>query len=116
MKLTFLWVLLALAPLAGADQSGSQVDDNPVKEKTEKNGESVLRTNSAVKAYREEYLLAPDNKAFAQSTSGHWSWHSDRVNIEMAKEDALAGCNKYVKPKEPACVIVNVNGEWTTPQ
>ncbi|RYY76492.1 MAG: hypothetical protein EOO52_03010 [Gammaproteobacteria bacterium] len=120
MKFTLTMIFVVLAQFTFADENGSgkkTADEN----KAQANGnlaplnEKVLRTNKALKSYNEEYLVAPDNKAFAQSPEGHWNFRSDRVTVEMAKEDALAGCNKHVRPKESACVIVNVNGEWVQP-
>ncbi len=120
MKFILLMIFVVLAQFTCADESGSgkkaadeikvSANENPVSI-----NEKVLRTNKALKSYNEEYLVASHNKAFAQSPEGSWNWRSDRVSIEMAKEDALAGCNKHVKPKESACVIVNVNGEWVQP-
>jgi hypothetical protein len=123
MKLKFIMAALIFSHCVMADQSGSQSSESAVKsdesvKTTEsiKNEESILRTNAALKSYKDEYLLHPQNKAFAQSPDGHWNWRSDRVTVEMAKEDALAGCNKYTKKDGQACVIVNVNGEWVKPK
>jgi len=117
MKFKFLMVALIFSHCVIADQSGSQPSENAAKsEEIVKSEESVLRTNAALKSYKEDYLLHPQNKAFAQSPDGHWNWRSDRVTVEMAKEDALAGCNKYTKKDGQACVIVNVNGEWVKPK
>ncbi|HOY21516.1 MAG TPA: hypothetical protein PK002_00080 [Cellvibrio sp.] len=111
MKLKYLLAVLVFAQCAGADQSGSQSSESIVN-----SDESILRTNAALKSYKEEYLLQQQNKAFAQSPDGHWNWRSDRVTVEMAKEDALAGCNRHTKKDGQACVIVNVNGEWVKPK
>ena len=88
----------------------------PSSEKKVTLDESILRTNKALKSFKKSYLNASTNKAFAQSPNGHWNWRSDRVTADLAIEDALAACNKHVKKNEPACVIVNVNGEWVSPQ
>ena len=117
MKFVFPIIFVVFAQLTFADESGSG-KKNSIDDKAQTNeslvqlDEKVLRTNRALKSYNEEYLVASRNKAFAQSPEGHWNWRSDRVTVEMAKEDALAGCNKHVKQNESACVIVNVNGEW----
>ena len=123
MKVKFIMAALIFSHCVMADQSGSQTSENITRNdesikntETIKNEESVLRTNAALKSYKEEYLLQPHNKAFAQSPDGHWNWRSDRVTVEMAKEDALAGCNKYTKKDGQACIIVNVNGEWVKPK
>jgi hypothetical protein len=121
MKFTLSIIFVVLAQLAYADESGpseKKLDENKAQanESVGPADEKVLRTNRALKSYNDEYLVASHNKAFAQSPDGHWNWRSDRVTVEMAKEDALAGCNKHLRKKEKACVIVNVNGEWIKPQ
>ena len=78
--------------------------------------ESILRTNSALKSYKETYVNQPQNKAFAQSPDGSWNWRSDRVTVDMAVEDALTACNRSLKKDAPPCVIVNINGLWIKPQ
>lgn len=117
MKLKYVLAALVFSHSVIADQSGSQSSESATKsDEGLKSEESILRTNAALKSYKEDYLLHPQNKAFAQSPDGHWNWRSDRVTVEMAKEDALAGCNKYTKKDGQACVIVNVNGEWVKPK
>ena len=74
-------------------------------------GEKVLRTQEALKVYRESYLPAPNHKAFAQSPTGYFGWYTGRTSVEYAKEDALKACEHYVENGE-TCVIVNVDGVW----
>lgn len=111
MKLKCLLAALIFSHSTMADQSESQSNEGAAKI-----DESILSTNAALKDYKEIYVNRPQNRAFAQSPNGHWNWRSDRVSIEIAKEDALAACNKHVKKNEPRCEVINVNGEWIAPQ
>ena len=111
MKLKFILTAFVFSQYVAA-----QPIELPSGETSVKLDERVLRTNKALKSFKGPYVNASTNKAFAQSPGGHWNWRSDRVTADLAIEDALAACNKHVKKNEPACVIVNVNGEWVSPQ
>lgn len=119
MKTQLLVAMLAFTQLvmAGeADESKLSGDTSTMATETVRVDEKILRTNAALKSYRETYVNLPHNKAFAQSPEGHWNFRSDRVTPEIAKEDALAACNKHVRKKEQPCAIVNINGEWVEPR
>jgi len=128
MKLKLILAMLVLAQFTFADESGfdatrTSVQEQPsVGNKSQSNAsvltadEKILRTNAALKSYKEFYVDSPGNKAFAQSPEGHWNWRSDRVTLEQAQEDALSSCNKHVGKGDRPCVIININGEWIRPQ
>jgi hypothetical protein len=122
MKLKLAVAMLVLTQFTVADESGSDKTRASVQSRTQSNesaatvDETILRTNAALKSFKESYSQSPSNRAFAQSPEGHWNWRSDRVTLEQAQEDALASCNKHVRKNERECVIININGEWIKPQ
>jgi hypothetical protein len=63
----------------------------------------------------ERYLAAPSEKALAKATGSdyfHMAW--GHKTAELAREAALAGCQKR-KPEEP-CTIVMENDRWIGPE
>lgn len=97
---------LDLAPAAPSFASTVIMDDSA-------RDESVLRTNAALKSYREQYTKAEKHKAFAQSASGAWNWRADRTTREYAVENALMGCRANNKAEsEFPCKIINIDDEW----
>lgn len=73
-----------------------------------------LITGSALRSFNEDYIEAPKNRAFAQSTSGAWNWKSDRTSIEHAIISALIGCQRNNKKSEDLypCKVIHINDEW----
>ena len=80
----------------------------------EKEGEAVLISKKALKSYRDKFVNVKNDKAFAQSTNGSWSWRSSKTSKDDAIEKALTSCHKSNKKHEQAfpCQIVNVNDNW----
>ncbi len=77
-------------------------------------GINTIISNKALESFKTKYVKASENKAFAQSTSGAWSWKSNRTSVEHAKTSALIGCqhnNKKFEDLYP-CKIININGTW----
>ena len=77
-------------------------------------GIESLITNQALASFKSKYKEASQNKAFAQSLSGAWSWKSNRTSVEHAKTSALIGCQRNNKKTEDLypCKVVNINGTW----
>lgn len=108
-KLNTAWVcLMALTAHAQA------VTDAPVPDP----GEAVIITKSALAAYRDGYLTAEDNKAFAQAPSGAWWWVGGRTTTTHAIQNALDRCRLANERDEKlgACRLINVNAHWVNPQ
>jgi len=80
----------------------------------EQQGESTLISKKALKSYRGKFLNETNDKAFAQSANGSWSWRSSKTSKDDAIEKALTSCHKNNKNHEQAfpCQIVNVNDNW----
>ena len=77
-------------------------------------GKESIISNKALASFNGDYQKAPINKAFAQSTSGSWSWSSNRTSIEHAKTSALIACQINNKKSEDVypCKVIHVNDQW----
>lgn len=75
-------------------------------------GEEILRKNDALQEYKNQYSMAKENKAFAQSPNGAWAWRSNRTSAQLAQDDAIKACNSYLKENDKPCFVVNINGNW----
>jgi hypothetical protein len=76
-------------------------------------GISTFITNKARGDYK-RYAKMKYHKAFAQSSSGSWSWWAGRTSAAYAMQDALDECRKYNKEyeAEEPCMIINLDGYW----
>ncbi|MEZ5492087.1 MAG: hypothetical protein R3F50_17515 [Gammaproteobacteria bacterium] len=77
--------------------------------------EGQIISSKALISYLNEYRLASEHKAFAQSHTGAWSWKSSKLSQDDATSKALAGCrrNNYKYEDQYPCRIFNVNDRWT---
>jgi hypothetical protein len=73
---------------------------------------SRFSSKKAKKSYDKKYITNRDNKAFAQSVTGFWSWRAGEDTIEKAKFMALQKCKKKNEKEESRypCEIIDVNG------
>jgi hypothetical protein len=116
-----LFLILALA-LSGCSTVHSSANKSSVRHDNNKitiyengqKGMASLITGSALRSFNEDYIKAPKNRAFAQSTSGAWNWKSDRTSIEHAITSALIGCQRNNKKSEDLypCKVIHINDEW----
>ncbi|MCK9372696.1 MAG: hypothetical protein M0P91_05820 [Sulfuricurvum sp.] len=72
----------------------------------------IIINNAAKIAYKSEYLIAGNNRAFAQSPGGAWSWDAGKETIESARESALKRCNLHLSQDDKPCKIIEENGKW----
>jgi uncharacterized membrane protein YhaH (DUF805 family) len=70
-----------------------------------------LPPGPAADAFRDEYLPAPNEKAFAMSSAGAHGWAGGRGSTREAISAALTDCDQRRDAYTPQCRIVNVNGE-----
>ena len=70
----------------------------------------ILKSQGILESYK-EYLEKNkiNNKAFAISESGRWSYVSGRFKEQDAISDALLRCNARVAKNEQECKILNIN-------
>ena len=92
------------------NEQGNQIT---VYENKQKGIDSII-ANKALKSFKNEYLKAAKNRAFAQSLSGAWNWRSDRTSAEHAKTSALIACQRHNKKAEEhyPCKVIHVNDAW----
>ncbi|RYZ99009.1 MAG: hypothetical protein EOO68_13010, partial [Moraxellaceae bacterium] len=67
MKLIPIIALLGFASIANSDENGAATDKDGSVARIDGTliDESILRTNAALKSYKNDYLARPENKAFA---------------------------------------------------
>ena len=110
----FFILLVSGCSSQAIDNNGAQVSKNLVRYENGDYGVDSIITNDALESYKTKYLKSSNNKAFAQSVSGAWSWKSNRTSKDHAKSSALIGCqnnNRKVEDLYP-CKIININGKW----
>lgn len=66
----------------------------------------------AAEAFRDQYMGAADNKAFAISGKAAYGFASGKPTRREAVTAALAACEERREPYTSNCRIVNVNGMW----
>ena len=79
---------------------------------TEQQIAARLPSPLAVSAFRDEYMSAPNPKAFAVSPTGSWGWKASAASSEAAAAGALEKCDTKRKLYTPVCELVNVNDGW----
>lgn len=99
----------------GVSDKSSSIPSHPIKiYQNHAQGIDSIISNEALISFNTDYKDASPNKAFAQSTSGAWSWKSNRTSIEHAKTSALIGCQRNNRKSEDLypCKIIHANDQW----
>lgn len=73
---------------------------------------SRFSSKKAQESYDKKYITNRDNKAFAQSATGFWSWRAGEDTIENAQVMALKRCRDKNEKQESRypCKIIDING------
>jgi uncharacterized membrane protein YhaH (DUF805 family)/Tfp pilus assembly major pilin PilA len=69
-----------------------------------------LPTGPAEQVYRDQYLPASNEKAFAVSSAGAYGWASGKMSAREAVSAALSDCDTRREAYTGQCRIVSVNG------
>jgi uncharacterized membrane protein YhaH (DUF805 family) len=69
-----------------------------------------LPTGPAAQIYRDEYLPASNEKAFAVSSAGAYGWASGKTSAREAVSAALSDCDTRREAYTGQCRIVSING------
>ena len=64
----------------------------------------------AATAYREQYVPAANEKAFAVSSAGAYGWSSGKTSAREAMSAALSDCDSRRDAYTGQCRVVSVNG------
>lgn len=69
-----------------------------------------LPKGAAEQVYRDEYLPASNDKAFAVSGAGAYGWSSGKTSVREAMSAALSDCDTRRDAYTGQCRIVSING------
>jgi hypothetical protein len=122
-----LLILITALLLGACESKNYSIDDiytvkrPSFKIDEEKYGDVVNREASspgdlirkeAIYTYEQEYFVALEHKAIAQSNSGAWGWSENRTTPKSAIDRALELCRKTNHQAERPCKIINIDGFW----
>lgn len=85
----------------GQEQEQGQAQEQPMPR---------LPTGPAAEVYRDQYLPASNEKAFAVSSAGAYGWSGGKGSAREAVSAALAACDARREAYTGQCRIVSVNG------
>lgn len=71
-----------------------------------------MLSGPAAEAFRDMYMAAADNKAFAISGKSAYGFSTGKPSRREAITAALAACEERREPYTSNCRVVNVNGMW----
>jgi uncharacterized membrane protein YhaH (DUF805 family) len=71
-----------------------------------------MLSGPVAEAFRDQYMPAADNKAFAISGKSAYGFSAGKGSRREAITGALAACEERREPYTSNCRIVNVNGMW----
>lgn len=92
-----------------AKQKAEQVQQRQAEELQEQ-AMPRMPAGSAAQVYRDEYMPASNEKAFAVSSAGAYGWASGKISAREAMSAALSDCDARREAYTGQCRIVSING------
>jgi len=71
---------------------------------------SQIVDNNALQAYKSQYLVRNDHKAFVYSSDGPYGYCTNKTTADHAKDCALKYCLEYWKKGNAPCKVLSVDG------
>lgn len=95
-----------------AQQKAEQAEQSEQRqaERMQEQAMPRLPEGSAAQVYRDEYMPASNEKAFAVSSAGAYGWSSGKTSAREAMSAALSDCDTRREAYTGQCRIVSVNG------
>jgi hypothetical protein len=74
----------------------------------------ILIQKRAIRVFHQNYFVARNHKAMAQSSSGAWGWSENHRTLDRAMDAALVSCRERNRADEASkpCKLVIIDSYW----